>query len=135
MIRYRSLQPAEEQQALDLWATMIGAPREVIGLPYWSDPLRLAHTRVAVTDRGVIIAAAHSCVRQIRDATGVPQLVAGIAGVATDHAYRGQGHARRLMEELIATMQAAGCRWSLLFTMVNDFYAQLGWRTGASQRA
>jgi GNAT superfamily N-acetyltransferase len=129
MIRYRSLQSAEDQQVLDLWATMIGAPREVIGLPYWSDPLRLVHTRVAVTDAGVIVAAAHSCVRQIRDATGVPQLVAGIAGVATDHAYRGRGHARRLMEELIATMQAAGCRWSLLFTMVNDFYAQLGWRT------
>ncbi|HET9221423.1 MAG TPA: GNAT family N-acetyltransferase, partial [Roseiflexaceae bacterium] len=53
--------------------------------------------------------------------------------VATDPTYRGQGHARRLMEELIAAMQAAGCRWSLLFTTANGFYAQLGWRTFATR--
>jgi GNAT superfamily N-acetyltransferase len=129
MITYRGLLPTEEQQALDLWAAMIEAPRELLGLPYWSDPQRLAHTQVAVTDAGVIIAAAHYCVRQIRDAAGIPQLVGGVAGVATDHAYHRQGHARRLIEELIAAMRGAGCRWSLLFTMVNDFYARLGWRT------
>jgi ribosomal protein S18 acetylase RimI-like enzyme len=129
MITYRSLHPAEERQALDLWAATIAAPREAIELPYWSDPQRLAHTRVAVTDAGAIIAAAHYCVRQIRDAAGRLQLVGGVAGVATNHAYRRQGHARRLMEELIAAMQAVGCRWSLLFTTANDFYAQLGWRT------
>jgi ribosomal protein S18 acetylase RimI-like enzyme len=128
MLAYRSLHPAEEQPALDLWAATIAAPREVIALPYWSDPQRIAHTRVAVTDAGVIIAAAHYCLRQIRDAAGIPQLVGGIAGVATDPAYRGQGHARQLMEQLIAAMQAAGCRWALLFTSANDFYAQLGWR-------
>ena len=129
MITYRRLLPAEEQQALDLWATTIAAPRAAIELPYWSDPQRLAHTRAAVTDAGAIIAAAHYCVRQIRDAAGALQLVGGVAGVATDPAYRGQGHARRLMAELIAAMQAAGCRWSLLFTTINDFYTQLGWRT------
>jgi ribosomal protein S18 acetylase RimI-like enzyme len=129
MITYRGLRPPEEQQALDLWATLIAAPREAIALPYWADPQRLAHTRVAVTDAGVVIAAAHYCLRQIRDATGMFQLVGGIAGVATDQDYRGQGHARRLMQQLIADMQAQGCRWSLLFTMVNDYYAQLGWRT------
>jgi len=59
MIAYRNLHPAEEQQVLDLWAAMIGAPREVIGLSYWSDPQRLAHTYVVVTDAGAIIAAAH----------------------------------------------------------------------------
>jgi predicted acetyltransferase len=47
--------------------------------------------------------------------------------VATNPACRGQGRARRLMQQLIADMQAQGCRWSLLFT--TDFYAQLGWHT------
>jgi ribosomal protein S18 acetylase RimI-like enzyme len=129
MIIYRGVLAAEERQVLDLWAASIAAPRELIELPYWSDPQRLAHTQVAVNDAGAIIAAAHYCVRQIRDAAGRLQLVGGVAGVATDPTYRGQGHARRLIEELIAAMQAAGCRWSLLFTSVNDFYAQLGWRT------
>jgi ribosomal protein S18 acetylase RimI-like enzyme len=129
MIVYRSIHPAEEQQALDLWAKAIAAPREQIALPYWADPQRIAHTWVAITGAGALVAAAHYCVRQIRDAEGILQLVGGVAGVATDPAYRGQGHASRLMEELIGAMQAAGCRWSLLFTMVNSFYARLGWRT------
>jgi ribosomal protein S18 acetylase RimI-like enzyme len=133
MIVYRNVLAAEEQQVLDLWAGSIPAPRELIELPYWSDPQRLAHTKVAVTAAGAVIAAAHYCVRQIRDAAGKLQLVGGVAGVATDPTYRGQGHARRLMKELIAAMQAAGCRWSLLFTTANDFYTQLGWRTFATR--
>jgi hypothetical protein len=39
---------------------------------------------VTITDAGTIIAAAHYCVRQIRDAAGMLQQVGGIAGVATD---------------------------------------------------
>ena len=102
MIVYRMLQPTEEQPALDLWTSTIAAPREQIVLPYWSDPQRLAHTRVAVSNTGAIVAAAHYCLRQIRDAKGALQLVGGVAGVATDPAYRRQGHARRLMEQTIA---------------------------------
>jgi hypothetical protein len=45
----------------------------MIALPYWTDPQRLAHTHVAVTGAGAIIAAAHYCLRQIRDAAGALQ--------------------------------------------------------------
>ncbi len=78
MIAYRSLHPAEEQQALDLWAATIAAPREVIARPYWSDPQRIAHTRVAVTDAGVIIAAAHYCLRQVLIGSGFVTPLAGV---------------------------------------------------------
>jgi GNAT superfamily N-acetyltransferase len=123
------MRPSEESQVLDLWSAAIAAPREAIALPYWTDPQRHHHTRVAVDGSGAIVAAAHYCTRQIRDAAGIPQRVGGIAGVATAPAHRGQGHARQLIEELIAAMQGEGCRWSLLFTTINSFYAQLGWRT------
>lgn len=128
-VNYRGLRPDEIEPVIELWAQTLDAPREQIVHDFRSDPEHVAHTRVAAAPDGRLLAAVHYCQRQIRDASGAPRLVGGVANVASLPEVRGQGLARRLMELTIEAMRADGCRWSLLFTDVNGFYERLGWRT------
>jgi predicted acetyltransferase len=131
-MNYRQLHESEISAVLDLWAKEIDVPRERIKAEFNTDPQRLAHTRVAVTENDEIVSAVHYFVRWIRNAEGIAQPVGAVAGVATRADQRGQGIASRLLQQSLAAMEAEGCRWSLLFTEVNGFYEKLGWRTFAT---
>lgn len=126
---YRPLRENDIPAVLDLWATEIDVPRERIEAEFNTDPDRLAHTHIAVSEDGEILSAVHYFVRWIRDAAGTAQRVGAVAGVATRADHRGEGIASRLLRQSLAAMEAEGCCWSLLFTKVNGFYEKLGWRT------
>jgi GNAT superfamily N-acetyltransferase len=131
-MHYRQLESNEIPVVLDLWAEEIDVPRERIEAQFNTDPQRLAHTHIAVTEDGEIVSAVHYFVRWIRDAEGMAQPVGALAGVATRADQRGRGIASYLLQQSLAAMEAEGCRWSLLFTEVNGFYEKLGWRTFAT---
>ena len=83
-------------------------------------------TRVALTDNGRLLSSAK---RYEFDAViaGARERVIGVAAVFTAPELRGQGHARVLIEEMLAHAARDGAGWALLFSEIGAaYYERLG---------
>jgi predicted N-acetyltransferase YhbS len=82
--------------------------------------------RVALVDAGAWLASAKRYDLEAR-VDGASVRVLGIGAVFTPPARRGQGHARALIEALIADAAASGCASALLFSEIDPaYYERLG---------
>lgn len=129
-VEYRAVREDELEECLNLWCTVWKGPDnpayfrryfygDVEWLPYY--------TQVAVVD-GKLVSAVQICKRTV--ACGEFRLtMGGIANVATLPEYRGQGHNAECMRRAIAVMEADAMDFSLLFTGINDYYANFGYAT------
>jgi predicted N-acetyltransferase YhbS len=90
---------------------------------------RVNLSRSALTDGGEVLASAKEyLVHAVLDARTVR--IAGIGAVFTQPAHRGHGHARDLIERLIARAARSGAALAVLFSVIgSDYYARLGFRT------
>jgi GNAT superfamily N-acetyltransferase len=96
-----------------------------------TDPDARAHTVVAATPDGTILAALHYRVAFRCDAGGAPLPVGELDSVATRADARRQGHATRLLLLALDALLDAGCDWSLLVATGEDsrqLYERHGWR-------
>jgi GNAT superfamily N-acetyltransferase len=84
--------------------------------------------RLALMDGGTLLASAKRYdLSAIVRSEAVPLL--GIGAVFTPAERRGQGHARRLIELMIADAATRGCRYALLFSEIGTaYYESLGFR-------
>lgn len=128
MPHYRTATPADEPGLHALWAAAFPDAAATVGALWAGDPGRHARTFVA-DDGGRVVSALHYRPRPIRSATGRPQRVGCLGGVATHPDARGRGHVRRLLGAAVAAMTADGCAWSLLFTATPGVYEGAGWRS------
>jgi GNAT superfamily N-acetyltransferase len=127
---YRALRADEEDAVLRLWTEVFEIERAYFERYFRGDDRRrLEHTQVAVAPDGRLLAAVHTCLRELRDADGTPRRVGCLANVATRLDARRRGHSGQLLRRAIEGMQAEGCDWSLLFTGTNHHYERYGWRT------
>jgi predicted N-acetyltransferase YhbS len=86
-------------------------------------------SRSALADAGEVLASAKEYFfRAILDAR--PVRIVGIGAVFTQPAHRGHGHARDLIERLVARAAHNGADLAMLFSAIgSDYYARLGFRT------
>jgi predicted acetyltransferase len=128
-VEYRAMRSGEEEAVLSLWAEVWNDGGAYFQRYFTVDPHRRPeHTCVAVDEDGWILSAAHVCLRDLRDADGIPRRVGCIANVATRQEARNQGHSGRLLELTVKVMEAEGCAGSLLYSGVNRHYERYGWR-------
>ena len=91
------------------------------------DPWRAAGANYVATCAGEVVATLRIFARRI--GMGAEELaVAGFGDVATDPAYQGRGHMRRLLGYVNAENTARGFALGLLFTDVRGVYAAAGFR-------
>jgi GNAT superfamily N-acetyltransferase len=129
-VEYRPMHSGEEAAVLSLWKEVWKDGSAYFERYFTADPHRRPeHTCVAVDDKGRFLSAAHVCLRDLRDADGIPRRVGCIANVATRKRARNQGHSGQLLELTIEVMEAEGCTGSLLYTGTNRHYERYGWRT------
>lgn len=123
---FRALHPQEQAECLQLWAQVFSPGTDYFER-YFQDPLwQPAYTRVCEVD-GKLVAALQMVRRAVRLPNGRTLWMAGVANVATLPAYRGQGFASRLLQDLHAVMDSEDFAFGLLFTGIHDFYARWGW--------
>ncbi|MCS6924003.1 MAG: GNAT family N-acetyltransferase, partial [Fimbriimonadales bacterium] len=123
---FRALHPQEQAECLQLWAQVFSPGIDYFER-YFQDPLwQPAYTRVCEVD-GKLVAALQMVRRAVRLPNGRTLWMAGVANVATLPAYRGQGFASRLLQDLHAVMDSEDFAFGLLFTGIHDFYARWGW--------
>ncbi|HKP51058.1 MAG TPA: GNAT family N-acetyltransferase [Chloroflexia bacterium] len=130
-VEYRKMRLADEDAVFDLRMRTWGAPSiEYVRQGARLDPLYLDHTLVAFAADGTLLSTVRYWLRQVRDATGVPQQVGCVASVTTIESARRQGHARKLMQLAIESMRQEGCAWTLLMSsdMGVPLYEGLGYR-------
>src|SRR5262245_57066781 len=84
--------------------------------------------RVALTDDGRVLSSAKEYrFRAFADGRAISVL--GIGAVFTPEDKRGQGHARALVEQMVAHARADGCDTALLFSEIGaTYYEQMGFR-------
>jgi predicted acetyltransferase len=83
------------------------------------------YTRVAVLDGGLVSAV--QIVKRTISCGGFTLTLGGIANVATDPDYRGEGFASTCLKQAIEVMEADAMDLSLLFTGSPDFYIKCGY--------
>src|SRR3954470_22640039 len=116
-VDYRKMRLEDEDAVFALRMRMWRAPSiEYVREGARLDPRYLDHTFVAMDEAGTLLSTVRFWVRQIRNASGVPECVGCVASVATIESARRQGHARRLMLLAIKAMRDEGCAWSLLLS-------------------
>src|SRR5262245_38042750 len=118
-IEYRLMRPDEEPALRDFFrATYTAYPDEGLQnyLAWKSLPLQHTRTHLAVAADRRILASVVTWYRQVRDAHGTPRRVGHLSHVVTRTDARRQGHASRLIEQAITSMQEDGCSWSSLLT-------------------
>jgi predicted N-acetyltransferase YhbS len=82
--------------------------------------------RVGLVDAGQVLASAKSYDFQAL-VDGQECRTLGIGAVFTPPELRGRGHARRLVEEMLAAARDQGCRRALLFSEIGpEYYQELG---------
>jgi len=132
---YRSMKQNEEAEVLALWDEVFqggwwfGLKWDFKGQLDAEKNRQLHQTRVAVDENGRIVSTVQYFIRWTRGEDGKPEPMGAIADVATRADARKQGHARALMLQAIDLMKQDACKWSMLFTGVNPFYEQLGYKT------
>lgn len=103
-------------------------PGEMIRSFAFNDPWgRLEHTRVAEID-GEIASIVRIVRRPIR-LGGVTIWLGGISGVGTLPKHRGKGGASACLRDALDYMKRHNMSVSMLFCVINDFYARIGFQT------
>jgi len=83
-------------------------------------------SRVVLCDGDRVLASAKRY-RFVARVAGEPVPVVGVGAVFTPTALRGHGHARELMDRLLADEEASGCGYALLFSEIGaSYYLRLG---------
>ena len=123
-VEYRASRPGDEPGIFKAWESL-AAPAAWLDTDWRGVPDHHDHAFVAVDGSGVL-AVVVQVPRLLRDLRGEPVRVGGIAAVATRPDARRRGHARRLLELAIESMNGFG--WSLLFSGTPEVYTSLGWR-------
>jgi ribosomal protein S18 acetylase RimI-like enzyme len=131
---YRTLRPEEEDAVLDLWVAVLDDERDVrkrIFYDFTDDQQRFAHTHVAVSAAGELLAAVAYWLRDIRDRDGAPRRTGHVWGVATRPEARRLGHAGQLLQHATTAMRSEGCVWSVLGAReeARTLYTRLGWQS------
>src|SRR4051794_8291862 len=130
-VDYRNMHLEDEDAVFALRMRMWNAPSiEHVRQGARLDPRYLDHSFVAVDEAGTLLSSVRFWLRQIRNASSVPEQVGCVASVATIESARRQGHARKLMQLAIEAMREEGCAWSLLSSsdMGVPLYTSLGYR-------
>lgn len=130
-IEYRLMNTEEMEKIFDLWVKVY--PETERGnwkQEFLSIPGSREHTFVAV-DHGSVLSTALLWVREMNDATGIPQRVGNVSHVATHPEARRRGHAKQLLRLVIEQMKQERCDFSTLFTSAEaqPLYEKLSWRT------
>ncbi len=103
-------------------------PEEMIRSFAFNDPWgRLEHTRVAEID-GELASIVRIVKRPIR-LGGVTVWLGGISGVGTLPKHRGKGCASACLRDALDYMKRHSMPVSMLFCVINEFYARLGFQT------
>ena len=131
MIEYRLMNAGEMEQILDLWVEVYpdtergNWKREFLSIPGSQE-----HTYVAV-DNGRMLSTVLLWFREMHDSAGIIQRVGNVSHVATHPEARGRGHAKQLLELVIAQMERERCDFSILFTSpeAQPLYEKFFWRT------
>ena len=132
-VEYRLMRPDEAPALQDFFlATYTAYPDEGRRnyLTWKSLPPSHTRTHVALAADRRILASVVTWYRQVRDTYGTPERVGHLSHVVTHVNARRQGHASRLIEQAITTMQQDGCAWSSLLTASATgrvLYERFGW--------
>jgi predicted acetyltransferase len=125
---FKVISSDEQAQALDLWHSVFGVPKDFFMRYYADDPWYREGDSFGAWVDGALVSAIHLCRRPLawEDAS---LLCGGIANVATLPEYRKRGLSRRLLSQAIARMDEGGFDFSALGTGIPDFYAVHGWES------
>jgi GNAT superfamily N-acetyltransferase len=130
IVEYRLMHANELEGLLDVWTEVYPeTERERWRQEFLSIPVSSSRTYVAVEDARVL-STALVWIREMNDAAGSARRIGNVSHVATRPAARRRGHATRLLELALETMQRNGCEFSTLFTSeeARPLYEKLSWR-------
>jgi ribosomal protein S18 acetylase RimI-like enzyme len=132
-IQYRLLRPAEEDLAVAFWMRTLETGEEEARQTFrdfHDAPQRFDQAHVAVAGDGQILATVCYWLRDVRDTVGAPVRVGHLFHVATEPSARRQGHASRLLADVIHALRATGCQWAILSARQDavGLYARAGWQ-------
>jgi predicted N-acetyltransferase YhbS len=124
---------AELEACYDLWARVFPDGREFFQVRLDADSSYDPATTWAAWVDGELAAAVQIFPYET-EVDGVRLKVGGIGNVATDPTYRRRGLAQAILRAQTRWMRTAGYDVSLLFTGIQGFYEQLGWRSRHGMR-
>ncbi len=130
-IEYRLMYENELELILNVWIEVYPeTDRERWRREFLSVPGSASRTYVAA-ENGRLLATTLLWVREMNDVTGLGRRIGNVSHVATHPEARGRGHATRLLEMAMHTMQREDCEFSTLFTSeeARSLYEKLSWRT------
>jgi predicted N-acetyltransferase YhbS len=133
-VEVRAIREDEIGPCLDLWKRVWHENRPGFFERYiFGDPdYQLEYTRVAILDGGIVSAV--QIVRRTISFGDTHLTMGGIANVATDQEYRGNGYAHECLQQAIQVMEADAMDFSLLFTGRPNFYSRCGYEAVAGGR-
>lgn len=120
MTTFRTARPQDGPALRALWQAVFPDAAHVVPL-YERDPGRAGRTFLACEDE-TPVAVVYWLPRPVRGLAGEARRVGCVSSVATLPRARGQGLVRHLLGLAAASMTAAGCAWSLLFTGTPGVY-------------
>lgn len=123
----------ELDECYDLWGRVFPDGREFFQVRLDYDSSYHMETTWAAYVEGHL-AAAIQIFPYETEIGGVRLKVGGIGSVATDDAFRRRGLAQTILRAQTRWMEERGYDLSLLFTGINAFYNQVGWRTREGAR-
>ena len=115
------------EECLDLWKRVWPENRPGFFERYFYGDVDFQpeYTRVAVLDGGIVSAV--QIVKRTVSCGDAILTLGGVANVATDPAYRGDGYAQQCLRQAIQVMEADAMDISVLFTGTHGFYAKCGY--------
>jgi predicted acetyltransferase len=126
MATYRTVQPSEYPQALDLWDIAFTPERAYFERYFQVDPWYQQGDCFGAFEGDRLVSAVHVCRRPVEWA-GRTLWCGAIANVATHPDFRRQGLSRDLLRLAIELMEREGMAFSMLFTGSFGHYGALGW--------
>lgn len=126
MIRFRTIDPGEREDVLDLLAEWDGESRAHFARYFAYDPTYRDDLCFVAADEGRLVATLQVFRKHVRLGSAVLD-VAGVANVFTAESYRARGVSTQLLENALAAMSACRFDASLLFATRLGFYGRMGW--------
>lgn len=128
----RAPHPNELDDMLDLMCRAFELDAATARDIFYSDPFFDLLERRVLVDQGKVI----SCLTIVPGTfvLGTAQVpVAGIAGVATDEAYRRRGYAAALLRDTIRLLHKKNIPFSMLYPFSPHYYRKFGWEIASAE--